>query len=94
MKKISILIMFLFFISCTTTVVPKASELSKEEIINIGIKESDSKFGILINEQDTAITKSGYGLWKIVLYGDRNPYFVEIDENGNIKKTEKKDYIH
>lgn len=94
MKKISILIIFLLIISCTTTVVPKESQLSKEQIINIGIKEINDKFGILINEEDTAITKSGYGLWKIVLYGNRNPYFLEIDENGNIKKTEKKDYIY
>ena len=94
MKKVGMLIMFLLIISCTTTTIPKKSSLSKSKIIRISIEEIKNKYGILINEKDTAFTKSGYGLWEVVLYGDLNPYFVEIDENGNVKKVEIKDYTH
>ena len=94
MKKIGILIISLLIISCTTTTVPKKSSLSKAEIIKISIEEVKNKYGILINEKDTAFTKSGYGIWEVVSYGDLNPYFVEIDETGSIKKTEIKDYTH
>ena len=94
MKKIGILMLFLLTISCTTTSVPKKSSLSKAEIINISIEEIKNKYGIFIDEKDTSFSKAGYGLWKVVLYGDLNPYFVEIDENGNIKKTEVKEYVH
>jgi hypothetical protein len=93
MKKIIFIIMLLF-VSCTTTTVPKASMYTKDEIVDIGIKEVKRTHGLDIDRKDTAVMKSGYGLWKVVIYSATNPIFVLIDENGTVKSVEVKDYIY
>lgn len=92
MKKLIFLIM-LFFISCTTTTVPKTSVYTKDQIVEMGIKEVKRTYGLDIDRKDVAIFKTGYGDWKVVLYSATNPIFVMIDEDGTIKSIEMKDYI-
>ena len=92
MKKLIFLIMLLF-LSCTAATVPKTSMYTKDQIAEIGIKEVKRVYGLDIAREDTAIFKSGYGEWKIVLYSPTNPIFVLINEDGSIKSVEMKDYI-
>ena len=92
MKKLIFLIM-LIFISCTAVTVPKTSMYTKDQIVEIGIKEVKRTYGLDIDRKDTAIFKSGYGEWKVVLYSPANPIFVLINEDGTIKSVEMKDYI-
>ena len=92
MKKLIFLIMLLF-ISCTTVTVPKTSIYTKEQIVEIGIKEVKRVYNLDIDSKDTAVFKSGYGEWKVVLYSATNPVFVIINEDGTVKSVEMKDYI-
>ena len=92
MKKLIFLIMLLF-ISCTTATVPKTSMLTREQIVEIGIEEVRKTYGMDIDKKDTAIFKSGYGEWNVVLYGMSNPVFVLINEDGTVKSVEMRDYV-
>ena len=92
MKKLIFLIMLLF-ISCTAVTVPKTSVYTKDQILEIGINEVKRVYGLDIDKENTAIFKSGYGEWKIVLYSPTNHIFVLINEDGSIKSVEMKDYI-
>lgn len=93
MKKLIFLIAILF-VSCTTATVPKTSLYTKDQIVDIGIEEVRRTQGLDIDRKDVAVMKSGYGLWKVILYSATNPVFVMINENGVVESIEIKDYIH
>lgn len=95
MKKIIFLGVVFFFVSCTTAdIVSKTSMYTKDEIINKSIERVRTDYGLEIEREDVGIMKTGYGVWKVILYGAKNPIFIMIDENGIIQSEEMRDYIY
>lgn len=94
MKKIIFSGVLLLLVSCTTANVTKTSIYTKDQMIDKSIERVRKDYGIEIDRKDVGIMKTGYGVWKVILYGMMNPIFVMIDEKGVIQNVEVKDYIY
>ncbi|CAM3386400.1 hypothetical protein [Pseudostreptobacillus hongkongensis] len=68
------------------------SKYTAKEVSAIASKKVMEVENEEITYSDTRIMKKGYGKWYLTLYGKKNLFKFEIDENGNILKYEKLDY--